>query len=145
MPVSSITEARNEILSHFTTAWNAQTPPVPLLLYDDKSKPPTPSNPAPYARITVRHTDRDRVTLSDEVGNRRFRADGIITVQVFSVSGDGLTSNDVFVNVALDAFEGAKTGEDRVTFRNVRDEEIGEDGPWFQTNVVAEFDYDVVK
>lgn len=145
MPVASIAEARNEVMDHFVTAWNAQTPPVPLLLFDDKQQPGVPDPPAPYARIVMRHNDRDRVTLADETGNRRFRSFGIITVQIFSVSGDGLTANDTFVNVAVNAFEGAKTGLDRVTFRNVRSNEIGEDGPWFQTNVIAEFDYDVVK
>ena len=75
----------------------------------------------------------------------RFRRFGIVTVQVFELSGDGLTSSDVLVDLALDAFEGEKTGLDRVEFRNARANEIGQDGPWFQTNVIAEFTYDRTK
>lgn len=144
MPIATIKEARNEMMDHFTTAWNAQTPPVPLLLYADKKKP-VPETAIPWARIAVTHVDRDRVTIGGETGGTRFRAIGLITVEVYSVYGTGLTNNDDFVNVVIDAFEGQNTGLDRVTFRNVRNEEIGVDGPWFQTNVIAEFEYDIVK
>ena len=144
MPIPDIGTARGEILSHFTTAWNAQTPPVPTLLYQDKKTPRIPDS-GPWARINVQHNDRDRATVGGNANNRRFRAFGIIIVQIFTPYGDGLTNNDSLVNVAVNAFEGTKTGEDRVEFRNVRSQEIGEDGPWFQTNVIAEFDYDLVK
>lgn len=143
MPIPDIATARDEVMKHFTDAWNAQTPPVPLLLYDDKERD-VPEN-ADYARIVMRHNDRDRRTLGNDVGNRRFRSFGIITVQVFAVSADGLTRSDELVNLAVNAFEGDKTGEDRVFFRNVSHQEIGQDGPWFQVNVLAEFDYDFIK
>lgn len=143
MPVPDIRTARVEVMSHFTDAWNAQTPPVPALLYDDKERD-VPDN-ADFARITMRHNVRDRRTLGNEVGNRRFRSFGVIAVQIFALSGDGLTRSDELVNVAVNAFEGDKTGEDRVTFRNVSHQEIGQDGPWFQVNVTAEFDYDFIK
>ena len=53
MPIATIAAARDEILLHFTTAWNAGTPPIPLLLYDDKVRD-LPDD-APYARIVVTH------------------------------------------------------------------------------------------
>ena len=143
MPIPDIRTARVEVMSHFATAWAAQTPPVPVLLYDDKERD-VPDD-APYARIIMRHNLRDRRTLGNETGNRRFRSFGVITVQVFAISGDGLTRSDELVNVAVNAFEGDKTGEDRVHFRNVSHQEIGQDGPWFQVNVTAEFDYDFIK
>lgn len=144
MPIDTIAEARDEILTHFTTAWNAGTPPVPLLMYDDKHRDP-PDN-APYARITVKHNLFTQATVGGKgTGGQRFRRFGIVTVQVFTLSGDGLTNADVLVDLALDAFEGQSTGSDRIEFRNARANEIGEDGPWFQTNVIAEFDYDRVK
>lgn len=147
MPINTRTEARDEILDHFTTAWNAGTPPIPELLYDDKHKD-LPED-APYARITLVHGPSPQVTVGGKQslggGGQRFRRFGIVTVQIFSVSGDGLTDGDVLVDLAVDAFEGENTGSDRVEFRNVRANEIGQDGPWFQTNVVAEFTYDRVK
>lgn len=147
MPINSIAEARDEILTHFTTAWDAGTPPVPLLLYDDKHRDLPPN--APYARITIKHNIFPQVTIGATVasgGNgARFRRLGLVTVQVFTISGDGLTSADVLVDLALDAFEGESTGSDRIEFKNARANEIGQDGPWYQTNVIAEFEYDRVK
>ncbi len=147
MPIATRAEARDEILLHFTTAWNLVTPPIPLLLYDDKPRD-LPDN-APYARITIKHNVSPQVTIGASVsqgGNGvRFRRFGLVTVQVFEISGNGLTGSDVLVDLALDAFEGEKTGLDRIEFRNANAEEIGEDGPWFHTNVTTEFVYDRVK
>ena len=147
MPIATIADGRDEILLHFTTKWDAGTPPIPLLFYDDKHRDLPPN--APYARITIKHNVFPQVTIGATVANGgngvRFRRFGIVTVQVFELSGDGLTSSDVLVDLALDAFEGEKTGLDRVEFRNARANEIGQDGPWFQTNVIAEFTYDRVK
>lgn len=147
MPIATRAEARDEILDHFTTKWDAGTPPIPLLLYDDKARG-LPAD-APYARITIKHNISPQVTIGATVakgGNGvRFRRFGIVMVQVFAISGDGLTSADVLVDLALDAFEGESTGLDRIEFRNVTANEIGQDGPWFQTNIIAEFSYDRVK
>ena len=143
MPIADIGTARDEILSHFTTVWNAQTPPVPDLHYDDKTLDlPTAS---PYARITIKHTPLSLRTVGGETGNRRFRRFGVVTVQVFTLFGDGLQEADRIATIAANAFEGQKTGEDRVTFRETRIEEVGEAGLWFQTNVVVDFDWDTVK
>lgn len=147
MPIATIAEARDEILLHFTAAWDAGTPPIPLLLYDDKHRD-LPDD-APYARITIKHNIFAQVTIGGKVSQggagQRFRRFGIVTVQIFTVSGDGLTGADTLVQLALDAFEGENTGSDRIEFRKARSNEIGQDGPWFQTNVIAEFDYDRVK
>ena len=148
MPITTRSAARDEILLHFTTAWNAGTPPIPLLFYDDKHRDLPPD--APYARITVKHSPvGPQVTVGATVargGNGvRFRRFGVVTVQVFEISGAGLTNSDDLVDLALDAFEGEKTGLDRIEFRNAHAIEIGQDGPWHQTNVIAEFNYDRVK
>lgn len=147
MPIATIAEGRDEILDHFTAKWNAGQAPIPRLFYDDKHRD-LPAD-APYARIMVKHNVFPQTTIGATVakgGNGvRFRRFGIVTVQVFELSGDGLTSSDVLVDLALDAFEGEKTGLDRVEFRNARANEIGHDGPWYQTNVIAEFVYDRVK
>lgn len=143
MPIQTFTVARDEIVDHFVTAWSAQTPPVPVLLYGDKHTD-LPDNDA-WARLTVNHNLADAVTVGGETGNRRFRRFGLVQVQIFTPSNMGLAIADTFAKVALDAFEGQKTQEDRVHFRNVRMIEVGQDGAWFQTNVIADFDYDEVK
>lgn len=146
MPIDTIQEARDEILGHFQVAWDAQASP-PLLLYDDKKRDLPPD--APYARITVQHNVFAQRTLggipSLGGGGRRFTRSGIVTVQIFTPFGDGLTTADPLIDLVLDAFEGEDTGSDRIEFRNVRANEVGQDGLWHQTNVLAEFEYDRVK
>ncbi len=144
MPIASIAVARDAIVSTFKTAWDAQTPPVPQLLFDDV-RDEIPAATSPWARIQVRHNVSQQATLAGEVGNRRFRRFGIVTVQIFTPGDGGLTDSDKFTKVALDAFEGQNTGGDAIEFRNARINEIGEDGPWFQANVISEFTYDTVK
>jgi hypothetical protein len=139
MPIPTFAIGRDEILQHFTAAWNAGTPPIPVLLYDDNHRD-LPDD-APYARITIKHVTSSQVTLG-RGDLTRFRTFGIVTVQVFEISGDGMASADTLVDLALNAFEGERTGLDRIYFRNARVNEIGQDGPWFQTNVIAEFEYD---
>lgn len=146
MPIATTTEARDEILSYFTTAWNAGPLP-PILLYDDKVRD-LPTDAA-YARVTVQHNVFNQATIGGKVssggGGQRFRRSGVVTVQIFTPFGDGLTTADPLVDLALDAFEGENTGSDRIEFRNVRENEVGHDGVWHQTNVLAEFEYDRVK
>jgi hypothetical protein len=146
MPIATIEEGRNEILLHFTTAWNAGPTP-PLLLYDDK--PRDLPQDAAFARVMVQHNVFSQRTLGGKValggGGSRFGRNGLVTVQIFTPMGDGLTSADPLVDLALDAFEGESTGSDRVEFRNARSIEAGNDGIWYQTNVVADFEYDRVK
>lgn len=147
MPFNNQGEARDAINALFNAAWIAQASPPPLL-YDDVEPPDdgpkVPDGRTPFARIIVRHNIASQATLGEE-GNRRFRRFGIVTVQIFSISGKGLTTNDQFVTIAVDAFEGKSTGADEVEFKNVTPKEIGRDGNYFQTNVIAEFEYDVIK
>jgi len=143
MPFSDPALARDAILDHFTTEWNAQASP-PELRYDDRTQD-LPSGDVSWARVSVLHNTGRQNTMG-ETGNRRFRKTGIVTVQIFTPFGDGLTESDILVKVAVDAFEGKSTGGgDTVDFTNVRSQEIGRDGYWYQTNVLAEFDYDAVK
>lgn len=144
MPISSITDARDEIISHFSTAWAAQPPPVPALFYTDVTQE-LPDEDT-WASIRVQHDDSDSATVGGETGNRRFRRIGTVTVEIRALAdNEGLSTADALAKVALDAFEGQKTAEDRIHFRNSRIQEVGHDGPWFQINVVSGFEYDEVK
>ncbi len=143
MPPVSLTAARDAVLLHFTTAWDAQTPPVPLLLYRDV-KEDLPLSTLSWARITMQHKVGSPATLGG-IGGRRFRHEGVVTVQVFTPFGGGQTQNDLLTQVAIDAFEGDETSPDGVWFRNVRLNEIGQSGSWLQTNVLVDFTYDRIK
>ena len=144
MTVSNITQARDEIQAVFKTAWeaDADSQNVTVLYADTAQDVPTSGH---WARITVRHSDGRQATLSGEVGQRRFRKFGIVTVQVFTESGDGLVTSDTLTAVAESAFQGVTTNPGRVLFRNVRTVEVGQEGNWHQSNVLASFEYDEVR
>ena len=145
MPVANRTIARDAIILLFETAWAAMTPPVPVLLFEDvESDIPSSDPPSPWARIQVHHVTSNQATLSNDVGSRRFRRFGLVAVRIYTRPGDGLSESDRLVKVAIDAFEGI-TAPGGIIFRNVRAPEEGQEGVWYQTDVLADFEYDTVK
>ncbi len=147
---ANIKTARDEIYSIFVTAWknNADSQNVKVLFADVSSDVPVASsansNPPPWVRISIQHTNSTQGSLSNDNGRRRWTRTGIVTVQIFTPYGTGLSLADNLAMIALGAFEGKATPS-HVWFYNVRPEEIGQDGAWFQTNVYAEFTYDEVR
>ncbi len=145
MTIANITQARDEILAAFKTAWDAgtETAGKPVIYWDRPDS--TPPASGTWARVTVKHVTGSQVTLSGETGQRRFEHTGIVTVQVFTESGRGLTLSDLATEIVINAFEGVTTSPGRVLFRNVRANPVGQDSQWFQQNVLAEFEYDKVR
>jgi hypothetical protein len=141
---ATIDQARDEILGTFRTAWLADSvsQSVPVLYSDVSQEPP---DTGAWARVTINHTTSRQATLSNETGARRFRRVGFVTVQIFTPTGGGLTLSDGLTTIAVRAFEGVTTTPGRVLFRNVRPIEVGQDGNWFNMNVVADFEYDEVR
>jgi hypothetical protein len=133
-------EARDEILDVFKAAWDETGYPVH---YEDVRKQRS-KNEDPWAVVTLQHASGFQSTLSGAEGARTFTRLGFITTQIFTPSGKGLQEAYDLGKVVSDAFEGAAT-PGGVWFRNVRLNEVGRDGEFFQLNVVAEFRYDEVK
>ena len=132
----TFTEARDEILTLFKSAWDIGASGIPLYYWDVPHDPPSADD---WARITVRHATGG----NDAIGNRLFFRTGLVTIQLFTKYGEGLTQNDTLAKVAVEAFQGQHTAGG-VWFRNVRLNEIGIDGKWFNSNVLADFEYNQV-
>jgi hypothetical protein len=149
MAIQTNEDARDYILAKFKTAWDANAAAVnggtvPEVEWPNipTSRPLSEGN-EPWARIVVKHTLGSQRSLGEKP-NRRFQRDGIVLVQVFVPAAKrGLVTGDRLGNVALDAFEGEESGD--VWFRDAVLAEIGVDGNWYQFNVTATFEYDVVK
>ena len=107
-------------------------------IYDD-TRTPTPDTAA-WIRAMVRHNIGSRSSLGPQ---GRHTQSGIIFVQIFSAVGDGLENNDEYAAALEAAFRGQST-PGGVVFRDVYTREIGESGPWFQSNMTAQFEYDLV-
>lgn len=134
-------QARDEILAKFHEAWDADaTSSVVPVLYSDVAQDIPDSGP--WARVTIRHATGNQATLSNGIGQRRFRHEGQVFVQIFTPFNDGMEDADDLAAIAKQAFEGEVTSPGRVIFRRVRINEVGQDGQFFQTNVVTDFEYD---
>jgi hypothetical protein len=152
MPIANLTEARDTILNHFTTRWavvdwdnvfDKLDSPVPLVRYEDvKTSEPTGADC--WVWVSVRNAPNTRQVTVGQANGRRFRREGLVTVQVFGPIGQGLKYNDLIANVVEGIFKGKSTGDDTVQFLSTSVVDIGESGSWAQTNVSAVFTYDMV-
>lgn len=149
MSLPTFTTARDAIQGLFWAAWQLLAPAqnggaLPEVQWQGVEEEPADAT-APFARVTIRHGTSRQSTFG-HTGARRFVRPGIVTVQVFSPisRGGGLTLAQNLAIIARDAFEGVGTA-DGIWFRNVRIQEIGLSGAWFQMNVTAEFEYDEMR
>lgn len=150
----TITQARDSMLSFFRVAWLAAQASVnvPVFWPDaiigsrgvGNERVTEPISGTPWARVSLQHATGAQASLADQNSKKIFVRNGVLTVQIFTPYGTGLTESDSLVKVVQDAFEGKATSEG-VWFRNVRANEFGQDGEWHQTNVLVEFTYDEVK
>ena len=141
---ATLTQARDEIHAAFKAAWEASVS-YPVLYRDISNKDSKIPESGPWARLTVRHTVGGAAAIGGPSGSRRFRHYGIVTVQIFTEFGEGQRIADELTTIAKNAFEGEVTSPGRVIFRDVRINEVGQDEQWFQTNVLAKFEYDEVR
>jgi hypothetical protein len=110
----------------------------------DEPKDDVRGTPEPWVRITVRHNTGRQGALGTTGGKRCFDREGVVFVEIFSPFGTGLSIGDDLYKVAADALEGRETTSG-IWFRNVRLNEVGQDGAWFKSNVLADFIYREVK
>lgn len=133
-------EARDAILTQFSTEWATLTTP-PALFYDDV-KGDLPSATSPWARVNIQQVFGEQTSIGDP-GSRLFEHTGIVTVQVFTPVGDGLDLSDTLVEAALGAFEGKSTNN--IWYKNVRAIDVGDEGDWYHVNIKADFTYRKLK
>ena len=142
MPVADEATATAMMLAHFKAAWEAQTAPVPPVIYENMPGDP-PKDGTPYVKVFVRHAARPQTTLA-EVGSRRFTSEGFLLFEVYSRGGVGVTADANYAKVVRDAFMGPIVDANGIWFRNVRSMEQGQRGAMFLVNVLADFEYDTI-
>ncbi len=137
-------EAITEINTLFKDAWEL-TENISRVKWDNVgSKSVPPDGQEPWARVVLRHNTSRQATLAGAVGTRRFERKGTLVVQVFEIPGKGLSGAVDLPIVVSRAYEGVAS-PGGVWFRDVTINEVGQDGDFFQTNVVVSFEYDEIK
>ena len=135
-------QARDAVMGLIETAWTASgaaTENAPLHFANVKSDRPgedgSSSQAEAWGRVSVQMVESPQSTQ----GRRRWLTTGILTVQIFTPFGDGHLLGDAFAAVLLNALRGATNSPDGVWYFDATVNEIGQDGPWFQSNVTASF------
>lgn len=144
----SLTEeqARTEIVTLLRTAWELGPPTdtVPLFYDDVEFEKPTGvdanGRALPWARISVRFFGGEQETLGP-AGSRRFLNSGLVTLEVYTASGDGHTAGGPLARVGHLAFRGNQTSGG-VWFTGVTTRTVGNDGPWTRRDVTADFRFE---
>lgn len=147
MPTNMI-DATDDIKSLFWVAWQANAPAlnnsaVPKVFWDGEIELDNRPMDAPWASVVVRHQDAPQSSLSGETGKKRYTRFGTVFVQVFVplTLDQRLSLAQSLAIIVEDSYKGKSTTSG-VWFRNVRTNEVGPTEAWYQTNIMANFEYD---
>jgi hypothetical protein len=140
--VGTLAEARDAIAALITTTWTAEASGAPLL-YDNLDAQEPPAGTALWGRLSIQFDEATRASLGNDAG-ALFRRRGRFYVQIFIPHGKDVSPALSLADVLVRAIE--KPGHlENVWLRDVGAERVGSDGAYWQMNVRAEFQYDVVR
>lgn len=144
MTTLTITDARDEALAIIKAAMDGTAPyDAYEVIYTD-SADDVPKDAASWMRVMFRHTDGEQASLTDDSARHRWERRGLLSLQGFHPTADGQNISDAWLQLMLDSLEGV-VSPGGIIFRNVSPREIGQNGDWYQSNVIAEFEYDQIK
>lgn len=133
----SFKNAEAAVRAYFNTKWAGATP---IAWPDDHFNPP---NNDTWVRFSMKNNVGFQASIGSP-GNNKFRRQGIITIQIFQKAGqrsiDAREKADLAASIFISPNKLAG-----FTFRNVNARDIGPDGAkWYQWNVTAEYEYDII-
>lgn len=132
-------EASDELLTVMKTA----TDPLSIPVHWDNVHTKRSDQEAPFIVVMVRHVAGRQETLGHQ-GCRSFERVGLLTAEIYTPIGKGLSeSYDIAKNI-IDAYEGQSTPKG-IWFRNAGIRENGRDGEFYKMMVSVEFTYSEVK
>ena len=132
-------QANDEILALLKAVWD---PTGHKLFYEDV-RDQREEDQSPWAMVVVRHAAGQQDSLGGR-GRRSFLRLGVAIITNHAPSGSGLSNAYALAKVVADAYEGVSS-PNGVWFRNVRVNELGRFGTFFQTTVLVDFEYTETK
>jgi hypothetical protein len=115
--------------------------------WQGKANNVAPPQDGEWLRVSVRHDPNGsrQASLSCEQGKRRWRREGVLSVQCFAPQEAGGLKRAMELACAFrDAIQASKGTASGVWFREPNAREIGPDKNWFNANASARFTYDEV-
>lgn len=138
--IVSRTDARDRILAPLKVVADTQSL---YTIYDDTSQTVPIDGTVTWARISVRHRVGERTSLGRADGKSKNTMSGFIFVEIYTPREDGLIDNDIISATFAENLRGGQDGD--IWIGNVSEMEMGEDGNWFRTDIIAEFSYDLIQ
>ena len=138
--IASRTDARDRMLTPLKTVADAQSL---YAIYDDTDKDVPDDASIKWVRISVRHGNGARTSLGREDGKSKHTQTGFVFVEIFTPGDDGLQDSDIISAAFADNFRNPTDGD--IWFKDVSEVEVGKDGSWFRSDVIAEFQYDLIQ
>lgn len=132
----TIKEAGEAILGRLSAGWTTTPIAWPNRTY-------SPNASTAFIRPKIQFSARTQASLGTS-GNRVFRTSGVLIVQVFALTGNGPGAALSLVDALVSLFEGVQLSGGLV-FRAAEIREIGQDGPFSQTNITFPFFFDMQK
>jgi len=112
------------------------------MFFDDNENQRPDDTSVDWIRATVRHRVGDRSSLARKDGGSKHRQTGFLNIEIFTTYGDGLVKSDTLSNAFATALR-ASTDSD-IWFRRISEIEVGQDGGWYKSDVLAEFEYELI-
>lgn len=128
-------QANDDILALLKAAWDT----TGHKMFWEEIRDDRETDQSPWAMVIVRHAAGQQDTLGGK-GHRQFLRIGSIVVTINTPSSSGLSEGYNLAKVVADAYEGVAS-PNGVWFRNIRINELGREGTFFQTNVIVDFEY----
>jgi hypothetical protein len=135
---ASLSQAHAQVLAILAGALPGS---LPVAWPDMARAPGFPPAAGNWCRVSITDNVEDSPpTLVSSQGNRRTKTAGILTVEFYTLAGDGRRAALTLGETVLAAYRGQSTAGG-VTFRNERVNDIGADGAWYHINAIVEFSY----
>ena len=143
MPVINreLWKAADDVVDLFKASWTGT--PIPLVLIQNQDSSTVDNQKDPWVRITVAEVGGGQETLGP-VGERRYRRDAQVTVQIFTPKSKGTTLARQLAAEARAIFEGVSLGGG-LDFNNARILPTLAEEKWQQTSVEADFQFEEIK
>ena len=138
--ILSRTDFRDRLLAPLKAIVDAQSL---YAIYDDTAKQVPEDGTIKWVRVSVRHRNGSRASLGRADGKGKHTQAGIVFVEIFTPREDGLQDSDTLSAAFADSLRNFSDGD--IWIADVSEIEMGEDGNWFRSDVIAEFTYDLIR
>ena len=143
MPVTSKTQAKNEMLSVYKAVADAQGIVVSIYPNSTTSKPEAESVDA-WAIVQINDTSKPRASIGSANGSKRYRTEGFLMIELFTNYGEGTTESETISDAIESAYRGGAT-DGGINFKDPVTVEGRNDTNWYKVTILIQYYYDTIQ